>query len=248
MDLTILGSSGGYATPGNPASGYLITHGDTVILCDAGSGTFMALLEHCDPHEVDAIVISHVHVDHCADLVAFHGYMAHVPSTTIPVPVFAPAGTVEPIAGFLRADGDHVFFRTFDFRIITDSDQAVIGDISMQFATTHHPVPTIATRFSAEGHSLAYSADTGPGGGFPGLADGADVVLCEATGIGQRERTSYEYHLNAGEAGALAAVAGGRLILTHISPTVDPEVARAEAAATYGAEPLIAVPGAKVTV
>ena len=38
MELTVLGSSGGCAAPGNPASGYLITHGDTTIWCDAGSG------------------------------------------------------------------------------------------------------------------------------------------------------------------------------------------------------------------
>ena len=58
MELTVLGSSGGCAAPGNPASGYLITHGDTTIWCDAGSGTFMALMELMDPADVDAIVFN----------------------------------------------------------------------------------------------------------------------------------------------------------------------------------------------
>ena len=115
--------------------------------------------------------------------------------------------------------------------------------VGMRFAATHHPVPTIATRFSAGGRSLAYSADTGPGGGFPDLARGADVVLCEATGIGARGPQSYEYHLNAGEAGAIAAAVGARLILTHVSPTVDLGTAVDEAAATFGARPLVAEPG-----
>lgn len=247
MQLTVLGSSGGCASPGNPASGYLVTHDDTTIWCDAGSGTFMALMEIVDPAEIDAVVISHVHTDHCADLVAFYGYMAYGPSGMIPVPVFLPDGAVEPIASFVRAEGEHVFYQALDFRTVGDGDEATIGTIMMKFASTHHPVPTIATRFTAGGRSLAYSADTGPGGGFPDLAAGADVVLCEATGVGERGAQSYEYHLNASEAGAVAAAAGdGRLILTHVSPTVDARLAVAEAAATYGSEPLLAVPGMTV--
>ncbi len=248
MHLTVLGSNGGCAVPGNPASGYLVRHGDTAILSDAGSGTFMELMRHIDPGEVDGIVISHVHADHCADLVAFYGYIAHGPSVAVPIPVYLPEATVEPIAAFLRAGPDHAFFQTFDFRIVGDGDTSLIRDVAVQFASTHHSVPTIATKFSSGGRSLAYSADTGPGGGFPGLASGADVILCEATGIGERGPQSYEYHLNAGEAGALAAAAGGRLFLTHLSSTVDAEEALAEAAAMYGAEPALAVPGSTLEI
>jgi ribonuclease BN (tRNA processing enzyme) len=249
VELTVLGSSGGCAAPGNPASGYLITHNDTTVWCDAGSGTFMALMEHIDPADVDAIVISHVHTDHCADLVAFYGYMAYGPSGTIPVPVYLPEGAVEPMAAFVRAEGEHVFYLALDFRVVGDGDEAVIGDITMRFAETHHPVPTIATRFSADDRSLAYSGDTGPGGGFPALARGADLILCEATNVGERGPQSYEYHLTAAEAGALGKEAGdGLLILTHVSPTVDDRLAVIEAAAAHGREPGLAVPGMKVEV
>ena len=249
VELTVLGSSGGCASPGNPASGYLITHHHTTIWCDAGPGTFMALMEIMDPGDVDAIVVSHVHTDHCADVIAFYGYMAYGLSGTIPVPVYLPEGAIEPMAAFVRAEGEHAFYLALDFRTVGGGDEAVIGDIAMSFASTHHSVPTIATRFVAGGRSLAYSADTGPGGGFPDLARGADVVLCEATGIGERGPQSYEYHLNAAEAGALGVASGnGRLILTHVSPTVDARLAVAEAAVTYGRQPELAVPGLTVTV
>ena len=244
LRLTVLGSSGGCPGPGNPASGYLIRHGATTIWCDAGSGTFMGLMDHVDPDDIDAIVISHVHTDHCADLVAFYGYMAYGPSGTIPVPVYLPPMTVEPIASFVRAEGEHVFFMTMEFHEVAAGDSVTVGSIDVSFAETNHPVPTIASRYEASGRSLAYSGDTGPGGGYPELLDGCTAALCEATIQGQRDTQTYPYHLTAAEAGAVAANAGvERLILTHLSPTLMPQTSLAEAAATYGSLPDLAVPG-----
>jgi ribonuclease BN (tRNA processing enzyme) len=249
MKLTVLGSSGGCPGRGNPASGYLLEHGPTTIWCDAGSGTFMRLMDYLDPAGIDAVVISHAHTDHCADLVAFFGYMAYGPSGDIPVPVYLPPDTVEPLAAFVRADGDHVFNMTFDFNIVGGGDSAAVGDINLTFADAHHPVPTVSTRFEAGGRALAYSADTGPGGGFPSLSAGADVMLCEATLQGERTPFVYAYHLTAAEAGALARTAGvDRLILTHLSPTLDVRRSLSEAATTYGTEPELAVPGLETEV
>jgi ribonuclease BN (tRNA processing enzyme) len=242
--LTVLGSSGGCPGPGNPASGYLIRHSDTTIWCDAGSGTFMSLMDHVDPDDVDAIVISHVHTDHCADLVAFYGYMAYGPSGTIPVPVYVPPNTVEPIASFVRAEGEHVFFMTMEFNEVGAGDEVTIGSISVRFAETNHPVPTVASRYEIDGRSLAYSGDTGPGGGYPALLRGCTTALCEATIQGPRDDQTYPYHLTAGEAGAVAARAGvERLILTHLSPTLTPQASIDEAATTFGSVPDLATPG-----
>jgi ribonuclease BN (tRNA processing enzyme) len=244
VELTVLGSSGGCPGPGNPASGYLIRHESTAIWCDAGSGTFVPLMDHIDPADLDAIVISHVHTDHCADLIAFYGYMAYGPSGTIPVPVFLPEGTVEPIASFVRAEGEHVFFMTLDFTTVGEGDQVSIGAIDVTFAETNHPVRTVASRYRAGGRTLAYSGDTGPGGGYPALLAGSDVALCEATLQGERTSETYPYHLTASEAGALAASSGvSRLIVTHVSPTLDSNTSITEAAASFGAQPELATPG-----
>ena len=249
MELTILGSSGGCPGPGNPASGYLVRHGSTTIWCDAGSGTFMRLMDHVDPAEVDPIIISHVHTDHCADLIAFYGYMAYGPSGQIPVPVYLPEGTVDPLAAFVRAEGEHVFFMTLDFRVVGDGDAVAIGDFDVRFAATNHPVPTIASRYEAGGRAFAFSGDTGPGGGYPELLAGCDAALCEATMQGERTDQSYPYHLTAAEAGTVAASAGvSKLIVTHVSPTLDTQTSLAEAAATFGSQPDLATPGATIQI
>ena len=249
MDVTVLGSSGSSARRGNPASGYLISHRDTTVMVDAGPGTFQALMDHTDPGRLDAVCVSHVHPDHCLDVVALYGYLAHGPGGTIPVAVYCPEGVIDVVAAFLRADPDHALFRTLDFRVVGAGDRVDVGDIEVTFAHTRHPVPTVAMRFAAGGRSLAYSADTGPGGGFPDLAAGADVVLCEATLSGNDEGERYPYHLTAAEAGEVAAAAGAtRLILTHLSSTLRPEAAIRDAAETFGREPELAVAGMTFTI
>jgi ribonuclease BN (tRNA processing enzyme) len=119
----------------------------------------------------------------------------------------------------------------------------------MRFAAAAHPVPALSVRFEAGGRSLVYSGDTGPGAGVERLAPGADVLMCEATLQGPGAARDYPFHLTAEEAGAIAAGAAvGRLILTHIGPTLDPRRSAAEAAGAYGRAPELARPGAVFTI
>ncbi len=74
------------------------------------------------------------------------------------------------------------------------------------------------------------------------------MILCEATGVGDRRPDSYEYHLKATEAGELAAKARADLILTHVSPTVDSKQVVAEAEASYGRVPTLARPDLRVEI
>ena len=111
---------------------------------------------------------------------------------------------------------------------------------------TDHSVPTVALALEADGRRLVYTADTGPGIDLAPFADGADLLLAEATyqeGRPGQERPPI--HLSAAQAGALARRAGaGRLVVTHVWPTLDPERSRREAAAAAGDVPVeVAAPG-----
>src|SRR5439155_24806057 len=90
-----------------------------------------------------------------------------------------------------------------------------------------------ASRIGAAGRAVGDSADNGPDLALEGLGSGPDLALCEATF--QREQEGTAQHLSARQAGETArAVQAGRLLLTHLWPTMDPERSRAEAAAAYG--------------
>ena len=250
MRLHVLGSSGTWPTPGRPASGYLVSREGTRLWVDAGPGTFMALADAMSPGELDGVVISHVHPDHCSDFFALLHYLAYGPGGSVPMPVYVPPGAAEHLASFVRADDDGSRFgQVFTMHTVGDGDAIDIGSLHVRFAEASHSVPALATRFEGGGASLAYSGDTGPGGGLPELAAGVKLLLCEAAYQGERDSHPYPFHLTAGEAGALARAAGARrLMLTHMQPSLDPAVSVAEAEAAFGRPVEVAVPGMEVTV
>src|SRR5437667_11789037 len=65
FEVIVLGGSGTYPAPGAACSGYLFRSATTNLWVDAGPGTFANLLRHIDPAGVDAILLSHFHLDHC---------------------------------------------------------------------------------------------------------------------------------------------------------------------------------------
>jgi ribonuclease BN (tRNA processing enzyme) len=234
MKLTVLGSSAGAPTRTNPASGYLLEHDGFSLWLDAGTGTFMPLAARTDPGQLAAVVISHVHVDHASDLFGLYGYLAYGPSGTVPIPVFVPEGATELFAAFARASGEHVFHHVLEFREVSAGAQATVGPFQLKFGSTVHAVTNNMVRIEAGGRALVYTGDAGPGGDLQTLADGADLLLCEATIQGVRDDQTYPYHLTAEEAGEVASWSGaGHLVLTHISHLLDPAESIAEAAGRF---------------
>ena len=244
MRLHILGSNGTYPTPDRPASGYVVQHGDTLVWNDAGPGTFVELWDRFDLSDIDAVVISHEHPDHCSDLLSAYHALAHGPVRRPLLPVYCPAPVVERISGFVRAGEGHPLGATFDFRVVDDGDAVRVGDMGIEFRVTDHSVPTVGSRFEAGGRVLAYSADTGAEGPWSEIAEGVDFFLCEATYQGDLSDHQYKQHLTAGQAGQIARGRGARrLMLTHIPAHLDPANSVMEAERTFDRPVALAVPG-----
>jgi ribonuclease BN (tRNA processing enzyme) len=248
VELHVLGASGTYPAAGAPGSGYLVRSARGAVWCDAGPGTFAALAAVLPPEAVDALVLSHVHPDHCSDLFALVHYLSYgPPAGGATVDVYVPDGAVERFAAFLGADPDHAMFRVLRFHEAAPGTGVDVADLRIEFAAARHSVPAIFTRFSCEGRTLVYSGDTGPSPILDEFAAGADVLLAEAT-LGPDD-PPWVFHLSASQAGEIAARAGvGRLVLTHLRPTLDPGVAASLAAAAFGADPIVATPGLRLQI
>jgi len=242
--FTVLGSTAVAPSRSNPASGYLVEDGDVSVWMDAGTGPFMELAARVDPGTLDAVIISHTHADHCSDLFGLYGYLAFGPSGDIPVKVFVPEGAAEHLSAFARASDEHTFNIVLDIEEVAAGDSVSVRDFTIRFGHAIHPVPALVTRLDANGSSLAYSGDTGPGGDLIDLATGTDVLLCEASIAGVRDERTYPYHLTAVEAGEVAAWGGvGRLVLTHIGALMDPQQSLDEASGAFAGPIDYAEPG-----
>ena len=76
VKLTVVGCSGSYPGPDSPASCYLVEAESDGriwrILLDLGNGALGALQKYVDPLVIDAVLVSHLHPDHCIDLCGYY--------------------------------------------------------------------------------------------------------------------------------------------------------------------------------
>lgn len=232
LSVTVLGCSGTYAGAGGACSGYLVRSAGATVWLDCGPGSLGNLQRHLELADLDALVVTHEHPDHCLELPVLRNALKYGTGGE-GLAVLGPAG-VRSLAE--RILGDDGLAPTFAWRSIADGDTAEIGDLRLTFSRTDHPVETLAVRVddTAGGRSLAYSSDTGPGWALRSLGSPVDLALCEATMPPGAEGMAP--HLTGRQAGATAADAGARrLLLTHLWPTSDPDAHRRDAEATFGA-------------
>lgn len=240
MELTIVGCSGSVPGPDSPASCYLLTAPDAQdgdrewrILLDLGSGALGALQRHTDPLALDAVVLSHLHPDHCLDLTGLQvmrGHGPHPPAADLDV--WAPEGAGERMA---RAYGvrEAEPMRGMSFRELVGAVPIEVGPFTITPYVVRHPVPAFGLRVEAGGRVLAYTGDTDTCDALDPLLAGAHLALVEA-GFAEEGQTR-GIHLTPTRAARAVAGAGGveRLLLTHLPPWSDPEVALRQAQACW---------------
>lgn len=233
--------------PSSPASCYLVESDGFRLLLDLGHGSLGALQNYIGVDEIDAIALSHLHADHCMDLTAL--YVARVYGDydiTSRLPVYGPSSTADRMAdayGLPRATGMHSTFDFQDLALVT-----TIGPFQFRSTRVAHPVEAHAIRLEADGLSLTYSADTGPCPDLVTLADGTDLLLCEAS-LPEVGEHPINLHLTGGQAGEVATKASAKqLLLTHVPPWNDPGEALHAAQSTFAGPAALATSGMVVTV
>jgi ribonuclease BN (tRNA processing enzyme) len=218
LSLTVLGSSGTFATAERAASGYLVDVDGALLWMDAGAGTWQVLLGMIAYDALGGVLLTHRHPDHTTDVFqALHALVLGQPEPLPPIPLWAPQETLDRLNGFAD-DLDEAFV----MKPIAAGESIDFNGASLSFFRMAHPADTVGVRIEAGDGVIAYSADTGPLGDLTGLAHGAEVFVCEATL--REEEPPWEGHLSAAQAARAAAELGvTRLVLTHVPPNGDAE-------------------------
>lgn len=253
MKLTILGRSPARPNPGEACAGYLVEGGGARVLLDVGPGVVAQLLRRNTPDELDAVVISHMHTDHCLDLVTLRYSYPWIDVAKKRLLVIVPPGATAQLAELALGAGYANFFDKSFIFVEHDGKRPIeIGNLRFEPDETQHFVRTWGFRISARGidedpdRILAYSADAGPCAALPRLADTADLFLCEAALRNLAEDDAEPQsrgHLLPSEAAEVARNARSRrLVLTHIPLQDGGSWAMSEAGAIYSGPVEIAEP------
>jgi ribonuclease BN (tRNA processing enzyme) len=249
--VTIVGCSGSFAGPDSPASSYLVqaeSEGRTwSIVLALGSGALGSLQRHVDPLTLDAVLLSHLHVDHFVDLCGLYVMRRYTPDgrPEEALPVHGPAATAHRLTEAYGSPDTEDVPGMFDFRQLADRSPIRIGPFTITPYLVNHPVEAYGFRVEADGSTLVYTGDTDTCDALTPLMAGADLVLADSAFVEGREETE-GIHLSGRRAAEAAVRAGGvrRLMLTHLPPWNDPEVCRAEAQEVWPGRVELAEPGA----
>ena len=244
--MTVIGCSGSYPGPESAASCYLLEgeqEGRTYrILIDLGNGALGQLHRYVDPLSIDAVLLSHLHADHCLDLCGYYVMRKYHPKGPQPrIPVWGPLDTPGRMARAYDLPIEPGMNEEFDFRVYDEPVR--IGPFLIETAPVAHPVDAFAIKVSVGESAMVYSGDTGMCESLTKLAAGVDLLLCEAS-FRDGDTNPPDLHLTGSECGTVATAAGvGRLVLTHIPPWHDPQVALVEARTTWDGDLDLAVAG-----
>ena len=219
MRLDIIGSSPAWPNPGGACSGYLV---ERRLLLDCGPGVLAKLRERPDGTngwpDVDAIAITHLHLDHWGDLVPWvWGAMFRFGGSGPRPELWLPPGGTERLRMFgAQLGGEDMFDRAFEVAEYESGKPFELAGLTVTaLPVVHYSMPAYGFRVEGD-RTLAYSGDTGPCDELVELGRDADLFLCEATLDDPKPEATLRGHLSADEAQAASTRAGAkRLLLTH---------------------------------
>ena len=221
MRFTVIGCSPAWPNPGGAHSGYILERPAGRLLVDCGPGVLGRLRQREGWPHVDAIAITHFHLDHWGDLVPWvWGAMYRAGGVAIDdrPELWVHAGGREVLEGFgVRFGFKDMFDRVFTVREYEPEQPFLAAGFEVvPLRLPHYTLETYGFRLSADGVTVAYSGDSGPSERLSELARDSDLFVCEATLDRGADDGQPRGHLSADEALAAAAKAGTRrVLLTH---------------------------------
>lgn len=252
MKLVILGSgtSVPHAQRASAAHWVEANSGSVLLDCSADAAHRMAE-EGLDWPNLDAIWISHFHLDHVGGLATFLFGTKWAPQTqarTKPLTVFGAAGLKTLFTAFdeagaykLRQQSFPVLFREVE----PASEFEILPGLLARTFSTPHTRDSLAIRLTErDGASLVYTSDTGYANELAEFAQGADLLLMECS---FRRNKPMDTHLELADAMRIAAAAAPRkVVLTHLYPEWDGIDISAEAKQLWAGDVVAAADGLRI--
>lgn len=221
MRAVLLGTGTSYPDPSRVQSGILVEGGDHSILLDIGSGVLHRMTQlEIDIRTVDAVFISHFHIDHCADFLPLCQslWLSGYDKT---LKLFAPP----TVRDWYRAVFDIAFKYLrekilIETTVLNENHVVPRGNLTIVTCPTlHGNYDTRAFRVEHSGKSLTFSSDTAPCRDIINLAKGTDVLIHECNWLDGSHPQGV--HTSPSELAKIAEeINPSRIVLTHLSPEV----------------------------
>ncbi|WP_062051959.1 MBL fold metallo-hydrolase [Bacillus sp. JCM 19034] len=214
MILTIIGFWGAYPNKNEATSAYLLEQSGFRLLIDCGSGALSLLQNYIPLHQLDALILSHYHHDHIADVGSLQYSMLvnhQLQKRSKILPIYAN-------------DKDDEKFQSLHFhdftegRSINENDQLQIGPWQVTFCQTNHPAYCLAMKFKdiTSGKTIVYSADTSWCDNLVPFSKNANILIYE-TSLYDEQLAKITGHSTPSDAALLAGLANVEtLVLTHL--------------------------------
>lgn len=218
MKLHLLGTGAAVSDPHRTTTMFAVEQDDRLLLVDCGGDVIPRMVAMgLDPVSMDALIVTHEHADHVSgfpllmERLWLMGRKAPLPVLGI-APALAQVKRVHDAFDTSSWEG----YPGFTAQEVDLKEGAVVwrdDALRVTAAPGVHAVPTVGLRFEdRNGRVLTYSCDTRPADAITRLAQGADMLMHEATGHGPA-------HSSATEAADVALASGAeRLILVHVPP------------------------------
>ena len=183
VKLTVVGCSPAWPNPGGAQSGYLL-EGPGRLLLDCGPGVLAKLREREAWPQVDAIAITHWHLDHWGDLVPWVWGSTLGPGEGVEQPeLWVPPEGRELLCSIGgRLGQPEMFEEAFRLHEYADGEPFTAAGFEVTaHRVLHYQLLAFGFRTSANGTVVGYSGDSGPSDGLREIARDADLFVCEAT-------------------------------------------------------------------
>ena len=236
VHVTALGTGTTIHHPHHGPACFCVQVGSVQLLMDVGPGALQRAVTHgIDPLETDIVIVSHRHLDHCADLASLL-FARTVSQCRRPLHLIGGRGLTHHLERLAELWGPAVAtplcgpLRVTELPLDQGADLDLNEQMTLRTAPAAHSRGALHLRLDAHGHTVVFSGDTGPSAALKQLSQRCDLLIVEC---GSPRDTPIPGHLRDLDIVDLVEAARpAQVWMTHFYPGSHPARAVTTVAAT----------------